>query len=229
MSIYHRESFVSNLPVHDHALDKKTNRCFDEVVNFLTEATRRAIKSREKQKKSHCDIRGNVFFDITTYASSTPTPISSHFCLSRKSDRFDDHHFKDFSYHGTTFVVPLGIEECVLLVKPIFVLCDENALVPDGKGIGRDVSKRLFATANRMLTEVVFDCRIYHDVSETGSIVALSENAKKVLLENRGAKPGAEEFKKLARTYGFEGVAYECTFLEAREELLKDGELKGSP
>lgn len=231
-SIYHRPSFVAGVPVHGFELDPKSSRFVDVAVDILTDAARKAIRWRENRKKSHCDIRGEIYFDLRDYTDGFPTEISSQVRLLRGSERFDRARYIKSEYYGQAFVIPFGIKGCLLYVIPRFLLCDENALVPDGKAIGQDVSKRLVANINRRLEgslldgiqKNIDDNEAYHYEVTTDDIVeALNDNARMVLLANHRKFQNPEELRKLGSAYGFESEVLSNAFVGAYEDLIEEG------
>lgn len=234
MSIYHRPSFVAGKPQHEHELDAKSSRFIDVAIDDLTDAARKAIKWRENLKKSHCDIRGEIFFDLTDHTDTFPSEISSRVRLLRGSERFGPDHFKKADYYGLEFVVPFGIEDCLLHVKPKFVLCDENALVPDGRAIGRDVSKRLISNITRRLESLIFEGihkdiddieEFHYEVSDDEVVAALRENARIILLDNPRVFPNQEELRKLGCAYGYESEPLNNVFMDIYEDLVEEGQI----
>lgn len=231
-SIYHRPSFVAGVPVHGFELDPKLSRFIDVAVDVLTDATRKAVKWRETRKKSHCDIRGEIFFDLVDYTDGFPTEISSRVRLLRGSERFGPDHYTKHEYYGLGFVIPFGIEGCLLHVIPRFLLCDENSLVPDGKAIGQDVSKRLIANINRRLEgslldgiqKNIDDNEAYcYEVTTDDIVEALNENARMILLANPRRSQNPEELRKLGKAYGFESEVLSNAFVSVYEDLIEEG------
>ncbi len=235
-SIYHRPSFVAGIPVHELELDPKSSRFIDVAVDVLTDATRKAIKWRETRKKSHCDIRGEIYFDFGDYTEGCfPTEISSKVRLLRGSERFDRARHIKSEYYGQAFVIPFGIEGCLLHVVPRFLLCDENALVPDGRAIGQDVSKRLIANINRRLEGFLLDGiqkniddnEAYHyEVTADDIVEALKENASMILLANPHKFQNPEELRKLGSVYGFESEVLSSAFVNVYKDLIEEGSIE---
>ncbi len=232
-SIYHRPSFVAGIPEHGFELDPKSSRFIDVAVDVLTDATRKAVKWRETRKKSHCDIRGEIYFDLSDYTEGCfPTEISSKVRLLRGSERFDRARYIKSEYYGQAFVIPFGIEGCLLQVIPRFLLCDENALVPDGKAIGQDVSKRLVANINRRLEGFLLDGiqkniddneAYRYEVTTDDIVEALKENASMILLANPRRFQVSEELRKLGNAYGYESEVLSNAFVSVYEDLIEEG------
>lgn len=227
--------------IHKIELDTDTRDEIESLFDFLEKATQKSVKSRENRKNSKCDIRGQIHFAIADAESSGNDIIDSHYCMIRKTDRFDEHYFKNRDYRGIPFYFPIAKTKSLVEVRTIFILCDNKELVLDSKSLGYDVLAQIIKRVVQRLEDYAFyggasycepdgysvdSDNVSEEDNGEDEFDALKKTAESIILAHKGIKPKGDALRKLGSKFGYTGVLSDSIFEAAYYDLAASGALK---
>ena len=180
----------------------------NDLCEILVKTTRKVIIHYEKRRKSPCDFRGSILFNIRDLKWKIGN-IDSYLIMARQ----DDSSFEPSSY-SQTFHFPLGGDRFVE-IQMDFKVRDNNAFRKPNElaeMIAADIIKKMVSFL--VAEDSQYDWR--------DSTEALYDTAVDIIKANPEVKVDTNAFVELGKKYGYEDTVFKLFFDNAYYSVLRE-------